>query len=363
MSRAGRKRREDLWAFFTFIEDENKTKCKACGTAICGKNTTNLKRHLQNTHSDIFSKLLKSTDEGGQPSAKRAKASHQKLAEAILSTTKYKSDAKDQQIKEEAIAKWIGRTGLPVTTVEDEDFILLMETFDKKLTVPKKTKISNLIEKHYEDEVNTFKKRLSGVRKVSIGIDLWTKKGLTASFLAISCCYFCVEQNKPEHLLLALEQVAHPHTAQSIKACEDKCMQEWDISNEKILFVVTDNGSNMVAAFKHNSLVEEETSSDDQDECPMVESDTEDKMEDNRYQSMDINVDRIPCVVHTLQLVVHIINKEASVKRLLGKTRSIVKLFRKSSVATQKMLEECGLIVVNDCPTRWSSTFNMIARL
>lgn len=68
-------------------------------------------------------------------------------------------------------------------------------------------------------------------------------------------------------------------------------------------------------------------------------------------------------MVHSLQLVVHMIQKEAGVKRVLDKARSILKLFRKSSVATQRILDECGLIVVNDCPTRWSSTFSMVARL
>ena len=77
----------------------------------------------------------------------------------------------------------------------------------------------------------------------------------------------------------------------------------------------------------------------------------------------DLDIQRTPCVVHTLQLVVHMIQKETAVKKVLDKARSVVKLFRKSSVATQRIMEECGLIVVNDCPTRWSSTFNMVARL
>lgn len=105
-----------------------------------------------------MSQLQKSPDEGGEPSAKKAKISNQNIAEALLGTTKYKSNAREQQVKEEAIAKWIGRSGLPLTTVEDEDFILMIETFDKKLTVPKKTKISNLIEKQYEEEMTKFKK-------------------------------------------------------------------------------------------------------------------------------------------------------------------------------------------------------------
>ncbi|XP_070409744.1 uncharacterized protein [Nothobranchius furzeri] len=349
MLTAGRKRREDVWSHFSYDNIATKTTCRECGLSFRGKNTTNLKRHLQNGHFAIFSELQKTIADGGQPATKKAKMSNQNIEDAFTSTTKYKSDAKDQQIKEEAIATWIGCTGLPVTTVEDEDFILMMESLDKKFTVPKKTKISNLIEKHYENKKATFKKRLSSARKVCIGTDLWTKKGLTASFLGISCCFFCVEQQKPEHLLLALEQLDHPHTAQSIKACVEKCMQEWGIPNEKVLSVITDNGSNMVAAFKHSAPEDEDSSSDDPDASILSESDSK---ETENLQCQDMGMDRMPCVVHTLQLVVHMINKEESINRVLNKVRSIVKLFRKSSVATQKILDECSLTVVNDCPTR-----------
>lgn len=150
-----------------------------------------------------------------RPSGNKASAAsatqQQAISTAFLSFLKYKTESKEQQTKEQAIARWIGRTGLPLTTIEDEDFVLMMEIVDRRLTVPKKTKMSNLIAQ-YEHERQKFKERLAAARRVSIGLDLWTKKGLTASFLAISACYFC-EQSKPVHILLALEQVAHPHTA------------------------------------------------------------------------------------------------------------------------------------------------------
>ena len=77
-----------------------------------------------------------------------------------------------------------------------------------------------------------------------------------------------------------------------------------------------------------------------------------------------MKMDRTPCVVHTIQLVVvHMLQKETTVKRVLDKARSVVKLFRKSSVATQRVLDQCGLIVGNYFPKRWSSTFNMVTRL
>uniref|UniRef100_A0A1A8RHQ3 Si:dkey-13n23.3 n=1 Tax=Nothobranchius rachovii TaxID=451742 RepID=A0A1A8RHQ3_9TELE len=310
MLTAGRKRREDVWSHFSYDNIATKTTCRECGLSFRGKNTTNLKRHLQNGHFAIFSELQKTIADGGQPATKKAKMSNQNIEDAFTSTTKYKSDAKEQQIKEEAIATWFGCTGLPVTTV-DEDFILMMESLDKKFTVPKKTKISNLIEKHYENKKATFKKRLSSARK-------------------------------------------------SIKACVEKCMQEWGILNEKVLTVITDDGSNMVAAFKHSAPEDEDSSSDDPNASILSESDS--KVTEN-LQCKDLGMYRMPCVVHTLQLVVHMINKEESINRVLNKVRSIVKLFRKSSVTTQKILDECGLTVVNDCPTRWSSTYEMVARL
>lgn len=40
----------------------------------------------------------------------------------------------------------------------------------------------------------------------------------------------------------------------------------------------------------------------------------------------------------------------------------MVNKFRKSSVATEWLLQKCGLVMVKDCPTRWSSCFAMILR-
>lgn len=79
--------------------------------------------------------------------------------------------------------------------------------------------------------------------------------------------------------LLNLEQVAHPHTAQSIKACVDKCLQEWEIPKEKVLTIITDNGSNMVAAFKQTKA--EETSSDSEEDSPVVKNYSDSETDDD----------------------------------------------------------------------------------
>jgi hypothetical protein len=56
---SGRKRRNDIWTHFHYIEVEKKTECvigkngEKCGHKITGKTTTNLKRHLKAFHHEI----------------------------------------------------------------------------------------------------------------------------------------------------------------------------------------------------------------------------------------------------------------------------------------------------------------------
>lgn len=58
----------------------------------------------------------------------------------FTSTLKNHPDGEEQKTRERALALWMGRTGLPVRTVEDKDFIKMMEVVDKNFIIPKKTK-------------------------------------------------------------------------------------------------------------------------------------------------------------------------------------------------------------------------------
>lgn len=47
----------------------------------------------------------------------------------------------------------------------------MIEAFDKRLTIPKRTKINNLIDKLYNEEKLKFKERLARARKITFA---WT---------------------------------------------------------------------------------------------------------------------------------------------------------------------------------------------
>lgn len=62
------------------------------------------------------------------------------IHDSLFAHIKYHADSHEQRSKEEAIALWIAQAALPSRTVENEDFVKMIERIDKRLTVPKKTK-------------------------------------------------------------------------------------------------------------------------------------------------------------------------------------------------------------------------------
>jgi len=131
----------------------------------------------------------------------------------------------------------------------------------------------------YKEEKEKIKQNLATARRITTGLDIWTKKGLTASFLGISACYFNPEDNKAEHKLLNLKEMVHPHTAESISTLVEESMEEWGIPREKVLTTITDNGSNMVASFHTHaevaisSVEDSEAEHDDDNEHEEAEDD------------------------------------------------------------------------------------------
>jgi hypothetical protein len=179
-------------------------------------------------------------------------------------------------------------------------------------------------------------------------------------------------------------------------------LHEWSIPLSKILTDVTDNGSNMIKAIKcvktaatalmqttgggeaeSSSLLQEnseaesgsdsdvDVSYDDGDddeaqgnsELESASQNEEEFEDDDMAMPESVGVKRMPCLAHTLQLVLKAIDNIKSYCSVILKARNLVKTIRKSSVATQKLLEKCGLTLVTDCSTQWNSCYLMIERL
>lgn len=227
----------------------------------------------------------------------------------------------------------------------------------------------------FEDRSGKLKLLLGSTRKVTICLDGWSKKGLSSSFLGISACFFNTETHKPVHAFLNLSEIYHPHTGQMLANCLENSLKAWGIPDEKVLLVVSDNGSNMIKAIRivqleHTKAAEVSNSAGEEvEEEEEVEEGTEDleggvglgEEGEELILPPSVLFRRMPCLAHTLQLIIKPVYLHYDT--LLTKTRKLVSRLRKSSVAIELLVAKCGKSVITDCTTRWNSTHQMVKRL
>lgn len=227
-------------------------------------------------------------------------------------------------------------------------------------------KINTLLALRYSELKAAILKDLSACRRIVVTTDCWSKKGLTGSYLAISASFFNPSSHKPVHVLLNLDTIEHPHTGLMLAEKLRQSFKQWQIPLSKILAVVTDNGSNMVKAVRcikqyeseyetddHTSGIENEErmpnelhvdasqSSDEpesdeeqnEEESPESAASTRDHDDDDVILPENITLHRLPCLAHTLQLVLKSIDKTGSFRNVLCKARQLVKMFKVSSVS------------------------------
>ena len=90
-----------------------------------------------------------------------------------------------------------------------------------------------------------IKKEISQVSHVALTRDLWTSRA-TESYITITC-HFLAATWQLKSLVLETLKFNLSHTAELIADALLKVAENWDISS-KVVAIVTDNASNIVAA-------------------------------------------------------------------------------------------------------------------
>jgi len=194
-------------------------------------------------------------------------------------------------------------------------------------------------------------------RQFVIGMDCWSKKVLTASFLGISDTFFHPVFKVSLTFILNSYQILRPHTGEVIADKLHNCLYQCGIDPKNVLMLVTDNGSNMIKAVRIAMFGD--TDNDLSDESDGEEEEDE---EDQTAES-GITLHRFRCLAHSLQLVMKEVEISAVYSKLLTKTKALVGKIRISSAATEKLIAKCVKTVVTECSTKWNSNMYMIERL
>ena len=145
--------------------------------------------------------------------------------------------------------------------------------------------------------------------------------------------HFFLKSFDLHHFLLETREFPDSHTGINIANEINHILHEWQINDDQIAAITTDNGANVTSATRI------------------------------------LKWNHIPCFSHTLQLRVEKVLKLPSVVKAVARCKRIVSHFHHSSKSTyllKKKQENLGHkqhSLVQDVATRWNSAFYMIERI
>lgn len=239
--------------------DNTNSRPTICGVELKGKNSTNLKTHLNSCHKEVFGEVAKRDTNRKQAQIGKRKSvqstsvssgSQQTLASCFKRAEVWGIGSVEYSKREDALVSLFVETGLPTRLCEQPAFKKFCGVLDPKFKVPGSGRVTSQLAQRMDSATTLVKQMLQTTRKVTLCIDGWSKKGLTASYMGISACFYNPSAKEAQHVFINLHRISHPHTGEVIAKCIEHTLTTWDITEEKVLLIVTDNGANIVKAIK-----------------------------------------------------------------------------------------------------------------
>uniref|UniRef100_A0AAG5CZ13 BED-type domain-containing protein n=1 Tax=Anopheles atroparvus TaxID=41427 RepID=A0AAG5CZ13_ANOAO len=325
----------DVWQFF-IRRGEQDPVCKFCKQIIKapGGSTSNLLRHIKIVHKKnvVSSTSNNNCNNNGAIESTGAAATTSYGTSCSIENYFTSSKAIPAKVKESldrSLIITICKDNLPFNLVESPNFQAFVTHLNPKYSMPsRKTVAKTLLPLLYEEVLQTTMDKLKSAKAISLTTDGWTSCTNT-SFIAVTAHFFDEEINL-NSLLLECAELAVSHTSVNLAECIEHVLEKFQIK-DKIVSLTTDNARNITLAA---SL---------------------------------LDIKHFSCFAHTLNLIVkHAI--DVSIGNIVNEVKHIVMHFKKSSVATHKLVETQKnlkmeeLKLKQDVATRWNSTYVMLER-
>jgi hypothetical protein len=185
----------------------------------------------------------------------------------ITRDQKLKHSFTKQQELVQLLTMWIIEDQQPLHVLQSKAFVRFINSLDPLFDIPSDKVIKQQIHiaYNYSTDLLIVKFQVSMI-SCSVTFDLWTARS-GEGYLGVTCS-FIDENFHLQEIVLACKRLEYPHTSEAIKELLLSIFTTWNIKS-KVFTYTTDNGSNMVKLSKIIS-----------------------------------HLKHIPCVAHTIQLVV-----------------------------------------------------------
>ncbi|XP_039520167.1 E3 SUMO-protein ligase ZBED1-like [Pimephales promelas] len=229
-----------------------------------------------------------------------------------------------------ALTKFIVKGLHPFATVESNCFRDMCRALNPKYTPPSRSYVSDtLIPSWYGVEKANVISELKDVPKLAITSDGWTSLRQD-HYLTVTVHY--TSQGSVKQKVLHTRPVYKSQTGEVVAEEISDILEEFEIEPIKIVAVTVDNAGNMDVAIKKLQIL------------------------------------KIGCFAHTLNLAAQKIYKIASIDKWAARIRAVVVWFKRSSMSKTVLTEKQNLLglpqhsLILDVKTRWNSLYLMIER-
>ena len=246
MSLSGRKR-SPLWDLFTFNEEKNRTLCKACTSFHRkGKNSTPLVQHLKQCHTELHKQLeeQKATALSTKESAARvsgsstSRAKQVKLEEVVILEPKnprrFQPDNPVQRDIARKQALFFMACNIAPGTTEDSMFKSFLTALNPMYTPPRRAALCSGQDRVFCELKDKISALLSTPQRMSLVMDIWSKRGLGQSLLGVKVAFFDLEAKERRILTVAVQPMQQPHTAENILAATQTVLDRFNVPMEKV---------------------------------------------------------------------------------------------------------------------------------
>ena len=288
--------------------------------------------HLQYDHHTEFLKVKAK----GSPAAQARNASQKKqpcITESFELLQPIPQSSKKWKMLTNSVCQCIAKDMMPFSTVNNIGFQKMLNTFEPRYVLPDRKAITHnyMPEMYAQVKTNVTTAMKRGLVYFSLTTDAWTSRA-NHSYITHTVHYIDELWNLRCHVLDTAE-ITIEHVAYNLSEELQESLTRWNLSEDKLVAVTTDNARNIVNAIEILSW------------------------------------QHFGCFAHTLQLRVKKTMQVPQVSKALGRARNLVGHFHHSSkssfVLKQKQtdLHTDHLNLIQDVVTRWNSSYYMVEQI
>ncbi|KAL0153378.1 hypothetical protein M9458_051297 [Cirrhinus mrigala] len=255
--------------------------------------------------------------------------------------TKYKqtklfsgSSVVQQRRLDELIVSYVVQGMHPLSTVEQKEFIDLIQGLSPHSSVMSRRTLCRRIDCEFDSKISSVKDLLKTTKHLCTTADIWSTS--VSSFIGVTAHWVHNDTLERQSVKLACRHFPSPHTYNRIAEVLDEIHSEFGLSHECIVATVTDNRSNFVKAFKEFSITIEE-------------QDEEDGNEDLSFVHIDSSVPEYPSLSRLNNATM---GKCSALWNASGRPKS-----------AEKLSEVLNCRLITPCPTRWNSLYDSLNQL